>query len=155
MTASAERRTAARPEKESRRKAREVAVQMLYQWEVARDPMDDVVRTFWTHGPAAAELMAEDLRAFAITLARGVASSVAEIDPLITEAAEHWRIERMNVLDRLILRLAIYEFLHEPDTPSRVVINEALELARTFSTDDSVRFINGVLDAVRKTLQRE
>ena len=74
---------------------------------------------------------------------------------MITEAAQNWRIERMNVLDRLILRLAIYEFLHEPETPAKVIINEALELARTFSTDDSVRFINGVLDAVRRTLTRE
>jgi N utilization substance protein B len=61
----------------------------------------------------------------------------------------------MNVLDRLILRLAVYEFLHEPSTPAKVIINEALELARTFSTDDSVRFINGILDAVRRTLARE
>ncbi len=74
---------------------------------------------------------------------------------MIVEAAQNWRIERMNVLDRLILRMAIYEFLHEPATPAKVIINEALELARTFSTDDSVRFINGVLDAVRRTLGRE
>jgi len=74
---------------------------------------------------------------------------------LIGEAAQNWRIERMNVLDRLILRLAVYEFLHEPATPAKVIINEALELARTFSTDDSVRFINGVLDAVRRSLSRE
>jgi N utilization substance protein B len=84
-----------------------------------------------------------------------VAGTVADLDPMIVEAAENWRIERMNVLDRLILRLAIYEFLHEPGTPAKVVINEALELARTFSTDDSVRFINGILDAVRRTLARE
>ena len=64
-------------------------------------------------------------------------------------------VVRMNVLDRLILRLAVYEFLHEPETPAKVVINEALELARTFSTDDSVRFINGILDAVRRSLTRE
>ena len=92
---------------------------------------------------------------FATTLATGVAGDVSEIDPIIVEAAENWRIERMNVLDRLILRLAIYEFLHEPETPAKVIINEALELARTFSTDDSVRFINGVLDAVRRRLTRE
>ena len=74
---------------------------------------------------------------------------------MIAEAAEHWRIERMNVLDRLILRLAVYEFLHEPDTPATVIINEALELARTFSGDEAVRFINGVLDAIRRRLERE
>jgi N utilization substance protein B len=155
VTTGAERRTAARPEKESRHRAREAAVQMLYQWEVGRDPILDVVRVFWTHGPSASQPIPDELRTFADALASGVAGGVETIDPLIVESAENWRIERMNVLDRLILRLAIYEFLHEPETPARVVINEALELARTFSTDDSVRFINGILDAVRKTLQRE
>jgi len=155
VTAGAERRSASRPERESRHRAREVAIQMLYQWEVGRQPMPDVVDTFWTHGPAAADAVGDELKGFAMTLATGVAASVADIDPIITEAAENWRIERMNVLDRLILRMAIYEFLHEAETPSKVIINEALELARTFSTDDSVRFINGVLDAVRRTLPRE
>jgi transcription antitermination protein NusB len=129
-------------------------VQMLYQWEVGRASMVEVGQTFWT-GPAVAEPVSEDLQAFATRLAAGVAGTVADIDPMIAEAAENWRIERMNVLDRLILRLAIYEFLHEPDTPAKVIINEALELARTFSTDESVRFINGILDAVRRTLTRE
>jgi N utilization substance protein B len=116
--------------------------------------MFEVGQTFWT-GPAATEPFGEELRAFATKLATGVAGTVTDIDPMIAEAAQNWRIERMNVLDRLILRLAIYEFLHEPATPAKVIINEALELARTFSTDDSVRFINGVLDAVRRTLSRE
>jgi N utilization substance protein B len=155
VTASAERRSASRPERESRHRAREAAIQMLYQWEVGREPMADVARTFWTEGPAAGSALGDDLRRFATTLAAGVADSVGDIDPIITGAAENWRIERMNVLDRLILRMAIYEFLHEPETPAKVIINEALELARTFSTDDSVRFINGVLDAVRRTLPRE
>jgi transcription antitermination protein NusB len=154
MTAGAERRSTVRPERESRHRAREAAVQMLYQWEVGKVSMLEVGQTFWT-GPAAIEPFGEDLRAFATKLATGVAGSVADIDPMIAEAAQNWRIERMNVLDRLILRLAVYEFLHEVDTPAKVIINEALELARTFSTDDSVRFINGVLDAIRRTLARE
>jgi N utilization substance protein B len=154
MTASAERRSAARPEKESRHRAREAAVQMLYQWEVGKASMVEVGQTFWT-GPAATEPFGEELREFATRLATGVTGTVTDIDPMIAEAAQNWRIERMNVLDRLILRMAIYEFLHEPETPAKVIINEALELARTFSTDDSVRFINGVLDAVRRTLGRE
>jgi N utilization substance protein B len=128
---------------------------MLYQWEVGRESMFEVGAVFWTHGPAAAEPLSDELRIFATTLATGVAATVVDIDPMITEAAQNWRLERMNVLDRLILRLAIYEFLHEPETPAKVIINEALELARTFSADDSVRFINGVLDAVRRTLTRE
>ncbi len=154
MNASAERRSDDRPKRESRHRAREAAVQMLYQWEVGRASMFDVGQTFWT-GPAVSEPLGEELQAFATRLATGVAGTVADLDPMITEAADNWRIERMNVLDRLILRLAIYEFLHEPETPAKVVINEALELARTFSTDDSVRFINGILDAVRRTLTRE
>lgn len=128
---------------------------MLYQWEVGRASLPEVMETFWLHDPAAAEQLAEDHRTFAASLARGVVGDVGNIDPIIAEAAEHWRLERMNVLDRLILRLAVYEFLHEPGTPGRVVINEALELARTFSNDDAVRFINGILDAIRRRLERE
>jgi transcription antitermination protein NusB len=154
VNTSAERRSAERPEKESRHRAREAAVQMLYQWEVGKTSMFEVGETFWT-GPAATEPFGDELRGFATKLASGVAGTVTDIDPMIAEAAQNWRLERMNVLDRLIMRMAIYEFLHQPETPAKVIINEALELARTFSTDDSVRFINGVLDAVRRTLGRE
>ena len=128
---------------------------MLYQWEVGRSSMPDVVQTFWLQEQPATANLADDHRAFAQQLAVGVADTVGSIDPVIVEAAEHWRIERMNVMDRLILRLAVYEFLHETATPSRVIIDEALELARTFSSEDSVRFINGILDAIRRRLERE
>ncbi len=131
----AERRTSDRAPKESRHRGREVAVQMLYQWEIGKASMYEVRQTFWT-GPAGADALPEEHRAFATRLAATVADQVAAIDPIITDAAEHWRIERMNVMDRLILRLAVSEFLHEPATPAKVVINEALELARTFSNDD-------------------
>jgi N utilization substance protein B len=150
----AERRAADRTPKESRHRGRETAVQMLYQWEVGKAPMSEVRQTFW-QGPAVADAPSEEHRAFAVRLADGVAEHLGEIDPIIVDAAEHWRIERMNVMDRLILRLAVYEFLHERETPAKVVINEALELARTFSNDDAVRFINGILDAVRRKLERE
>ena len=117
--------------------------------------MFEVGQTFWTYAPVESEPLSDDLRAFATRLAAGVAGTFSDLDPLIGQAAENWRIERMNVLDRLILRLAVYEFLHEPDTPAKVIINEALELARTFSGDEAVRFINGILDAIRKKLERE
>ena len=117
--------------------------------------MLDVVQTFWLHDQPEAAIVGDDHRAFAQTLAAGVADTVGDLDPVIVEAAEHWRIERMNVMDRLILRLAVYEFFHEPATPARVIINEALELAHTFSHDDSVRFINGILDMIRRRLERE
>jgi len=141
--------------REPRHRAREAAAQMLYQWEVGRSQMSAVVETFWLQDQPDSAGLGEDARAFAVRLATGVAGTVANLDPVISDAAEHWRIERMNVMDRLILRLAVYEFLHETDTPSKVIINEALELARTFSNDDSVRFINGILDAIRKRLERE
>jgi N utilization substance protein B len=147
---SAETRTAGQP----RHRGREAAIQMLYQWEVGRVPIAEVCERFWVEAPLDAPVE-DDVRAFATRLADGVVAHVSEIDPLITDAADHWRIERMQVMDRLILRLAVYEFLFAPDTPGKVVINEALELARTFSADDSVRFINGILDAIRRTRGRE
>jgi transcription antitermination protein NusB len=154
MTANTERRTVERIPRESRHRSREAAIQMLYQWEVGRVSMYEVRETFWS-GPAAEDATSETEQAFATRLAEGVAAKLTEIDPLVAAAAEHWRLERMNVMDRLILRLAVYEFLHEPETPAKVVINEALELARTFSNDDAVRFINGILDGIRKKLERE
>ena len=154
MMAEAERTPETQPGADSRHRAREVALQMLYQWEVGRVSMHEVSQTFWSHPPDGAPLT-EDLRTFATSLASGVAAHSAQLDTLIVEAAEHWRIERMNVMDRLILRLGVYEFLHEPGTPAIVVINEALELGRSFSADESVRFINGILDAIRRTLNRE
>ena len=128
---------------------------MLYQWEVGRFSMPDVIRTFWLHEQPATARLADDYRTFAERLATGVVDSVANLDALIAEAAEHWRIERMNVMDRLILRLAVYEFLHEGATPSRVILNEALELARVFSDEHSVKLVNGILDAIRRRLVRE
>ena len=136
-------------------------MQILYQWELTGGPIHGVVDSFWTHvpvedsgdAPASPELSAR-LRAFAAELAVGVAGSVDELDTILAAAAENWRVERMPTVDRIILRLAVYEFLHELTTPARVIINEALELARTFSTDEAVRFINGMLDGIRRTRER-
>jgi transcription antitermination protein NusB len=137
----------------ARHRGREAAVQMLYQWEVGRLPLSEIGRV-WGEMTAGEEPLPAEVVAFAESLTAGVVAQVAEIDPLIAEAAAHWRIERMNVLDRLVMRLAVYEFLHERDTPATVIINEALELARAFSSDESVPFVNGVLDAVRRRLER-
>ena len=155
MSAEAERGTADRTRRESRHRAREAAVQMLYQWEVGKLSMLEVMSSYWTPGLAAERPIGDELREFATALTNGVAATLDQIDPLIAEAAEHWRIERMAVMDRLILRLAVYEFLKQPETPAKVIINEALELARTFSGDEAVRFINGILDGIRRKLQRE
>jgi len=135
----------------TRHRAREAAVQMLYQWEVGQSDIEDVLRTFWTADLPGAQGANEAVRGFAEQMVRYTVSNLDKIDPLITETAEHWRLSRMAALDRLILRLAIGEFLHA-ETPRNVIINEALELAKTFSGDDSAKFINGILDAVKKKM---
>lgn len=133
-----------------RRQAREAALQIAYLAEMGDVPVQDAVDVFFDeHMPEATD----PTRQFAATLAFGVSDDRAELDRLIEQHSQHWRIERLAVVDRLILRLAIWELQHERDTPRAVVLNEALELARQFSGDEAVRFVNGVLDAVRKTLE--
>ena len=136
----------------SRRKARECALQMLFAADVAETPADDVVRSYW------AELGESDLddtaREFATRLASRTLSNLELLDERIRSRAEHWRISRMAVVDRNILRLAVYEFLYEP-TPRTVAINEALEIARRFSTYEATQFINGILDAIKRDLDEQ
>ena len=136
----------------SRRKARECALQMLFAADVAEMPADDVVRSYW------AELGESDLddtaREFATRLASRTLSNLELLDERIRTRAEHWRISRMAVVDRNILRLAVYEFLYEP-TPRTVAINEALEIARRFSTYEATQFINGILDAIKRDLDEQ
>ena len=136
----------------SRRKARECALQMLFAADVAEMPATDVVRSYW------AELGEADLdetaRQFATRLAAGTLQNLELLDERIRSRAEHWRISRMAVVDRNILRLAVYEFLYEP-TPRTVAINEALEIARRFSTYEATQFINGILDAIKRDLDEQ
>ena len=133
-----------------RHQAREAALQILYFWEIGRsEPGQAIGAYFREHLPEAAE----DVRAFAETLVTGTIAELADLDALIERHSEHWRVTRLAVIDRLILRLAAWELRHEPDTPPAVVLNEAIELARTFSTDESVRFVNGVLDGIRKAIE--
>ena len=137
-----------------RHRAREAALQMLYQWEVGRASAHEAAVTYWPTREADAPVP-EETREFANALMRGTIERVKQADELIASHARNWRVERMAIIDRLVLRLAIYEMLAEDDTPAKVIINEALELARTFSGEEPVPFINGILDAVRKTLERE
>lgn len=127
---------------------------MLYQWEVGRLSAQDAIATYW---PArdADDALPPDLREFANGLVLETISRVKEIDRLLASHAQNWRVERMAVLDRLVLRMATCELLADPHTPPKVVINEAIELARAYSGDEAVGFVNGVLDAVRKELSRE
>ena len=129
----------------ARRKARVCALQMLFQYDIARPRLDELSSTYWE---AFGEDMSDVPRDFSNNLAAGAIAHLDEIDDLIIKRAENWRIKRMAVVDRNILRLAIYEFLYEPDTPKTVIINEALEIARRFSTFEATQFINGILDAI-------
>lgn len=134
------------------RQARESALQMLYGWEMSGEALPEAiagVRELQLRPPVA------DRDALAVALAQGTARTLDRIDPLIAAAATNWRLERLAVIDRLVLRLAVYELLERPEVPPVVVINEALELARTFSAPDAVRFVNGVLDAIRKKIESE
>lgn len=116
-----------------------------------------LAETMLSESIAAIEKLMNDLkgsREFGDTLALGAISNIEEVDARIKTRAEHWRIERMAIVDRNILRLAVYEFLHE-ETPHTVVINEALEIARRFSTFEATQFINGILDAIKQDLESE
>jgi transcription antitermination protein NusB len=143
----------ARARKDPRHRAREAALQILYQWDLARRDIVKTADTFFELQWPNTDPPADDLRAFATALARDTAGRLDEIDPLIADTAERWRPERMAILDRLILRMAVCEMLRDASTPAAVVINEALELARTFTTEESVKFINGMLDAIRKKIE--
>jgi N utilization substance protein B len=132
----------------TRRKSRELALQMLFQLDMGKQTTDEVRKTFW----AERRDLDEKVRGFADDLFRVASEREAEIDQLIEKSAEHWRMERMAAVDRNVLRAGIAEFLGFPETPRPVVINEALEIARRYSTPESVQFINGVLDSVAREL---
>ena len=132
----------------TRRKSRELALQMLFQLDMAKQAPDQVRKTFWSERKD----LDEKVRAFADDLFRIAQERGPEIDQIIERNAEHWRMDRMAAVDRNLLRAGIAEFLGFPKTPRPVVINEALEIARRFSTPESVQFINGVLDSVAKEL---
>lgn len=136
----------------SRRKARECALQMLFAADVSQTRVDELVRSYWSElGDADVSSPAQE---FATRLATGTLSRLEALDERIRSRAEHWRISRMAIVDRNILRLAVYEFIHEP-TPRTVAINEALEIARRFSTYEATQFINGILDAIKRDLDEE
>ncbi len=136
----------------TRRKARECALQMLFAADVTKMSGEVVTRNFWDE---LGEPDSEDLtETFSIGLVLGTLRELETVDDKIRTRAEHWRIERMAIVDRNVLRLAVYEFLFE-ETPNTVVINEALEIARRFSTFEATQFINGILDAIKHDLEKK
>jgi N utilization substance protein B len=132
-----------------RHQAREAALQVLYFCEVGRAPIDEALAVYFDeHLPDASD----HVRAFVTRLVHGVTEEARALDDLIAAHSQHWRLSRLATIDRLILRIAVWELQHESDTPGPVILDEAIELARTFSSDGSVAFVNGVLDGIRKTL---
>lgn len=134
----------------TRRQAREWAVQILFQLDFNEpENLEDIFCDFWK-----GEEPEEESRDFAIRLVKGVWKNRSEINDVLAESAEHWDVSRMGVVDRNVMRMAIYELLHCTDIPPVVSINEAVDIVKYFSSSESGRFVNGILDRVRKGLTR-
>ncbi|MBS1769362.1 MAG: transcription antitermination factor NusB [Acidobacteria bacterium] len=138
------------PSQANRHKARECALQILFAADMATDSPQDQIEAYWRE--LGDEALDEATREFGTKLAAGCLANREAIDERIRLRAEHWRIERMAIVDRNVLRLAVFEFAYL-DTPNTVVINEALEIARRFSTYEATQFINGILDAIRQDIE--
>ncbi|MBI4126739.1 MAG: transcription antitermination factor NusB [Deltaproteobacteria bacterium] len=134
----------------TRRKGRECAVQSLYQEEVRGGKSAPLPDAFWDEAEASPEA-----RVFAERLGTGVREHLDELDRLIATHSAHWRIERMAAVDKSILRMAAYELVHCPDIPIKVTINEAVDIAKRFGTEESGSFINGILDSLAKAVRGE
>ena len=135
----------------TRRKSRELAMQMLFQGDLGKQTPEEVRALFW---PSRDDVDAET-RGFAEELYRVASERQAEIDELIELHAENWRLERMAVVDRNLLRAAVAELLGCPNTPAAIVINESLEIARHYGAPESVQFLNGVLDAIARSVLKQ
>jgi transcription antitermination protein NusB len=133
----------------TRRKSRELLLQMLFQADMGKQAPEQVRKTFWQQRSD----VEDETRGFADDLFRVAGERGSEIDALIQQHADNWRVERMAAVDRNILRAGVAEFMAYPKTPKAVVINEALEIARKYSSPESVHFINGVLDSVAKQIE--
>lgn len=129
----------------ARRKARELALQMLYQYDLSANPPAQIVETF-----EELQKSKPNTREFAVKIFNGTIDNLAKIDEMIVAQADNWRISRMAVVDRNILRMSIYELLNEAETPKLVIIDEAIEIGKKFGTQKSSQFINGILDGILK-----
>lgn len=132
-----------------RKKSRELALQVLYQIEMSEGDAEENFNLFWQHFTPS-----DDLKEFSQKIVNGVCQHKEEIDTLIEKHSEHWRLKRMTIVDRNILRSAIFELMFCPDVPTKVVLNEAIELGKRFSSEKSGSFINGILDRVSHQIVR-
>ena len=132
----------------TRRKSRELAMQMLFQGDLGKQKPEEVERLFWD----SREDVDEETKGFADDIHRLATQREDEVDALIQKHAQNWRLERMPVVDRNLLRAAVAEMLGYPKTPAAVIINETLEIARRYAAPESIHFLNGVLDAIGREL---
>jgi len=141
----------------TRRQARELALQFLYQFDSLKESSDnsenveELLSFFWDRNEIALD---KDTKEFSSVLVRGTCSNIQSIDEIITKFSEHWRLKRMSTIDRNILRIAIYELLHLSNIPAPVTINEAVELGKRFGTEESGSFINGILDKIKESKEK-
>lgn len=133
-----------------RRKAREIALQVLYELDVLNITVNEAMRLFWNNFEAP-----EESKKFSTLLIEGTWDNREEIDSLISGCSENWSLARMSRVDRNILRMAVYELLHCPDIPPKVTLNEAIDIAKLYGSENSGSFINGILDAVYLKLYKE
>ena len=139
----------------SRRIAREFALQALYEIEMKESEPKLVFSKFWKASEIAGQEIQEEEKAFTLDLVEGTFRNCREIDQLIEKFSHHWKMARMAVVDRNILRLATYELLYRHDIPTSVVLNEAVDIAKKFGTEDSGSFINGILDKIAHTVRKK
>ncbi len=132
-----------------RRKAREHALQILFQFDMLKGNIDEIMENFWKEKKANDKVIA-----FTSQLIKGTLENISEIDRTISNHSLNWKLERMSVVDRNVLRIATYELLHLKQIPAPVIINEALEVAKKYGSEDSAKFINGILDAIRRSIEK-
>ncbi len=133
----------------SRRKARVVAFQALYEWDLTRAELDKLVEFPWFERK---EGMTEDDLLFSRLLVAGTLENIDQIDQLISKQSRNWELKRLNKVDLALLRISVYAIVYQQDIPSSVTIDEAVEIAREYGSDESFRFINGILDGIRRSL---
>ncbi len=133
-----------------RHKAREHALQGLYMYEVSKSAIENIIEFEWLDGE-----ISDDEEKFATELIQGVISEIEKLDSIITDYSKNWKFERISIIDKSILRLAIYEMIYVKDIPAIVTINECIDLGKTFGGENSGQFINGILDAIKKHELRE
>jgi N utilization substance protein B len=134
----------------NRRKSRELAMQALFYMDMNHNDSNELLERFCTHFTAS-----KKARPFFLKLVKGVIQTKSEIDSIVENFSDNWKISRMSCVDRNIMRIAVYEMLYCPDIPSKVSINEAIDIGKKFGTEESGAFINGILDSIRMALKEK